>query len=473
MRLSTSVIVAGLLFIAAAPGAQADEEKIVPKTKMDTVFSYAPVVKKVAPAVVNIYTKSHVTVMENASPFMNDPFFNQFFAQQGLSFGGRPRDAVVSSLGSGVIIKADGLIVTSHHVIKDAQEITVVLYDKRELEAKVVLKDAKTDLAFLQIKAPEKLPFLDLRDSDTLEVGDLVLAVGNPFGVGQTVTSGIVSGLARKAEGVSDYQFFIQTDASINPGNSGGALVDMNGKLIGINTAIYSKSGGSVGIGFAIPANMVRTLADAKVQGGNVVHPWMGLNVQAVTAEIAESVGLKTSKGVIVKKITAGSPAEKAGLKVGDVITSFNDTALETDHDLQYRLVLSKIGDTGKLQVVRDGNTKTVEVELIAPPELPKRDIRTISGKNPLSGLKVANLSPALAIEIGADESATGVMVIEVGPSQLGVRIGMNPGDVILEVTGTKITSTEQLQSLMKKAVSKWQIAYQRGNAIQTLTITM
>ena len=464
---------AGALIAGAAFSTRADEEKTVPQSQMQMAFSFAPVVKKVTPAVVNIYTKSHVTVMENTSPFMNDPFFNQFFAQRGLTFGGRPRDAVVSSLGSGVIIRADGQLVTSFHVIKDAQEITVALADKREFPAKVILKDPQTDLAFLKIDAPSPLPFLSLRDSDTLEVGDLVLAVGNPFGVGQTVTSGIVSGLARGAAGVSDYQFFIQTDAAINPGNSGGALVDMNGKLVGINTAIYSKSGGSVGIGFAIPANMVRTLAEAKAQDGNAVHPWLGLAVQAVTSEIADSVGMKMPEGVIVKKIVPGSPAAKSGVKEGDVLLSFNDAALVSEHDLQYRLVLAKIGSPVALKLLRAGKPETLSVTLIAPPETPKRDLRKITGRNPLSGLTVANLSPAFDVEIGLNDTATGVIVTEVGRSELGVAVGIAPGDLILEVNGIKITSSEQLQTLMKKDSPKWQIAYQRGNAVQTITVTM
>jgi Do/DeqQ family serine protease len=471
------LFLAAFLIVISPFCAHAQAEKIVPKTKADTLFSYAPVVKKVAPTVVNIYTKSRVKVMQNTSPFMNDPFFNQFFGGGGLTFGGRPREQVISSLGSGVIINTDGLIVTSHHVVKDAQEITVVLSDKREFEASVVLKDAQTDLAFIKINAPATLPFLPLRDSDTLEVGDLVMAVGNPFGVGQTVTSGIVSGLARKATGVSDYQFFIQTDAAINPGNSGGALVDMNGDLVGINTAIYSKSGGSVGIGFAIPANMVRSLAAAKVQGGKVVHPWIGLSVQTLTPEMAESIGMKTPQGVpqgvIVKKIVTGSPAEKAGVKVGDVLSAFGDTKLTSEHDLQYRLVLSSIGESAKLQVLRGEETKTIAVELIAPPEIPGRDLRVISGHNPLSGLSVGNLSPALAMEIGFDDSASGVVVLGVGGSELGLNMGLTPGDIVLEINGIKITSTQQLQTMIKTSAKKWQIVFKRGANIQTLTVSM
>lgn len=463
-----------LVAAAHAGRAVADDAKLVPSSKQQIEFSYAPVVKKVAPAVVNIYTKSRVQVIQNASPFMNDPFFNQFFGgMPGFTFGGKPREQVVNSLGSGVLVNNEGLIVTSHHVIKDAEAITVVLQNKQEFEAKVMLKDPKTDLAFLQIKAPNALPFLELRDSDTIEVGDLVLAIGNPFGVGQTVTSGIISGLARKAEGVSDYQFFIQTDAAINPGNSGGALVDMDGKLVGINTAIYSKSGGSVGIGFAIPANMVKALAQAQVQGGKAVHAWLGVTGQPVTAEMAESVGMKTSQGVMVTKIASGSPLEKSGLKTGDIIVSINDAPLGNERDLQYRLVLSKIGDSVTLGVWRAGKIEAIHTVLIAPPEVPKRDERVLAGKQPLSGLKVINLSPALAVELGIDDTLSGVMIVGVGPSELGVNIGLVPGDMILELNDVKIISTEQLQSLVKKSSTQWKLVFRRGNAVQTLNITM
>jgi len=463
------------LFLAAivAVASAYAQEDIVPKSRSDLTFSYAPVVKKAAPAVVNIYTKQHVTVTDSISPFMNDPFFQQFFAQQGLTFGGRAREQVVSSLGSGVLIKPDGMIVTSYHVVQDAQKITVVLSDKREFEATVVLKDPKSDLAFLKISTPEPLPFLEMRDSDTLEVGDLVLAIGNPFGVGQTVTNGIVSALARKAEGVSDYQFFIQTDAAINPGNSGGALVDMNGRLVGINTAIYSKSGGSLGIGFAIPANMVRSLEGSKVQGGRVVHSWLGMSTQAVTPEIAESIGMKSAQGVIVKSMYPDSPAEKAGIKVGDIILSVNGAAIASDEDLQYRLVLSKIGETGTFKILRNGTPETIEVVLAEPPENPKRDLRTLSGRTPLSGLTVANLSPALATELGIDMGATGVVVAGVGKNNTGLNIGLQPGDIILEISGTKITSSEQLEAVMKKSANGWQIAYRRGGNVLVLTVKM
>ncbi|MEX1147469.1 MAG: trypsin-like peptidase domain-containing protein, partial [Sphingomonadales bacterium] len=252
-----------------AGGGATAQERAVPQSQADVQLSFAPVVKAVTPAVVNIYTRRVVRSDPQASPFFDDPFFRRFFGD-GPAMG-TPRERVQRSLGSGVIVSADGIIVTSHHVIGEADQITVALYDRREFEAEVVLSDESTDLAVLRIDTEgEELPHLELRDSDTLEVGDLVLAIGNPFGVGQTVTSGIVSAVARTNVGVSDYQFFIQTDAAINPGNSGGALVTLDGKLAGINTAIYSRTGGSIGIGFAIPSNMVGSVVVAAVTDGKV-----------------------------------------------------------------------------------------------------------------------------------------------------------------------------------------------------------
>jgi Do/DeqQ family serine protease len=476
MQLPRLISALSALVLVMMPAAAQAQAKAVPGSAMEMKLSFAPVVRQVAPAVVNIYTKQRVTVMEKSSPFMSDPFFNQFFGggnTRGFTFGGRPREQVVSSLGSGVIIRPEGLVVTSHHVIRDAQEITVVLSDKREFPASVVLKDATADLAFLKIKVDETLPFLDMHDSDALEVGDLVLAVGNPFGVGQTVTNGIISALARKAEGVSDYQFFIQTDAAINPGNSGGALVDMSGRLIGINTAIYSRTGGSQGIGFAIPVNMVRSLVEGIKEGGKVVRPWIGISVQPVTAEIAEAVGMKIPRGVIVQSLYPNSAADKGGIRVGDVLFSFNGFEIGSSQDLQYRLALAKIGQSGKFELLRNGKALTVEAELIAPPEDPKRDIRTIKGRNPLGGLVVANLSPAVATELGINDMTAGVIVVGIKENELGINVGIQRGDLILEINGEKVTSTEKLANLMSDKNRTWKIAYQRGNNVLTLTVRM
>ncbi len=443
----------------------------VPASRAAMSMSFAPVVKKAAPAVVNIYTRRSVQVAD-MPPMMNDPLFRQLFGQGGFNFGGRTKEQVVSSLGSGVIIGPEGLIVTSHHVIKDAQQVMVVLSDRREFEAKVVLKDPQSDLAFLRIIAGKALPYLELRDSDTLEVGDLVLAIGNPFGIGQTVTSGIISALARKAAGVSDYQFFIQTDASINPGNSGGALVDMDGKLIGVNTAIYSKTGSSVGIGFAIPANMVHSLINGKIQDGRVVRPWIGLSGQPVTSEIAQAVGMASPEGLIIRKIYPGSPAQSAGLKVGDIVLRVNGNAISNDQELSYRLALSSIGAKATLAVRNGADSKDVMVELAAPPESPARDKRRLVGEHPLNGFTVANLSPALCVELGIDdEAASGVIVLAGSNTTIASTIA--PGAVILQVNDIKIENTKQLDTALRSGSRSWKIIYRQGPNTLTLTVRM
>ncbi|MBT3702547.1 MAG: trypsin-like serine protease, partial [Alphaproteobacteria bacterium] len=298
-------------------------DRVLPDSRQQVQLSFAPLVKRVRPAVVNIYTRK-VVKKSFRSPFFNDPFFKRFFGEKFAL--GAPRERIQNSLGSGVIVRADGLVVTNHHVIKGADEITVALADRREFAAEIVVKDERTDLAVLRIDPRgEVLSHLELIDSDNLEVGDLVLAIGNPFGVGQTVTSGIVSALARTQVGVADFASFIQTDAAINPGNSGGALVTMGGKLAGVNTAIFSRSGGSNGIGFAIPANMVRSVIDGAVSGGEIVRPWLGASGQAVTRDIAQAQGLDRPGGVLINSLFKGGPAQNAGLKVGDIVTAVDD----------------------------------------------------------------------------------------------------------------------------------------------------
>jgi Do/DeqQ family serine protease len=444
----------------------------VPQTTSEITLSFAPVVKKAAPAVVNIYTRSKVQVRQNPSPFMNDPFFRQFFGGE-FGFGGRAREQVVSSLGSGVIVKPDGLIVTSYHVIKDAQEIKVSLSDHREFEARVEVRDSQTDLAFLRIDA-SGLPHLAMRDSDSLEVGDLVLAIGNPFGVGQTVTQGIISALARTAVGISDYAYFIQTDAAINPGNSGGALVDMRGNLIGVNTAIYSTSGGSSGIGFAIPSNMISAMMQAKPKEGKVVRPWLGIAVQPVSRDMAESLGLTSPRGVIIRKIWPGSPAASAGLKTGDVILSIGGSPIASEQEMQYRIALTHIGEANEFIILRGGKEQPMVVEMQPPPETPKRDMRTLKGRHPLDGVSVANLSPALALELGVENlDEPGVVVTSTARVRSGLGGSFMPGDVIVQVNDTDITSTSQLEKLLKSAKNSWQILYRRQGKMVSLTVRM
>ncbi|MBT7757028.1 MAG: trypsin-like serine protease, partial [Rhodospirillaceae bacterium] len=348
-------------------------------------LSFAPLVKRAAPAVVNIYTRRVVEQISRSRLF-DDPFFRRFFGER---FGGtgRKRQRQQNSLGSGVLLTGDGMIVTNHHVIDGADEITVALSDRREFEATLILDDERTDLAVLKINTDgETLPFLELRDSDSLEVGDLVLAIGNPFNVGQTVTSGIISALARTGIGVSDFQFFIQTDAAINPGNSGGALITMDGRLAGVNSAIYSKTGGSHGIGFAVPSTMVRAvLASAKAGLGHVKRPWLGASTQTVTSDIAASIGLKRPMGVMVRSIFPDGPADHAGMAVGDVILAVDGHDVASPKALNFRLGTRMIGEDAPFSILRDGDRRSVNLKLVTAPETPPRELTKLAGRQPLS----------------------------------------------------------------------------------------
>src|SRR5215469_484585 len=344
-----------LLCLILLPVAALAQMRAVPETRAQVQLSFAPVVKKTAPAVVNVFSRR--TIKTAGSPFFDDPLFRRFFGENSPFRG--PSERVQRSLGSGVLVAADGTVVTNHHVIKDADEVTVVLADRREFEAKIIRSDERTDLAVLKIEVgAEALPFLELRDSDELEVGDLVLAIGNPFGVGQTVTSGIISALARTGVGVSDYRFFIQTDAAINPGNSGGALVSLDGRLVGINTAIYSRSGGSIGIGFAIPSLMVKAVLANGGKDGRIVRAWIGASGQPVTSDLAASLGLQRPVGVLLKDVLPNSPAAKAGLKTGDVIEEINGHVVEDLESLRFRIATLPIGSTARLVAFRGGTQR-------------------------------------------------------------------------------------------------------------------
>ena len=463
-----SIIFLAAGVIAAVPDATA-QPRTVPASRAERMLSFAPVVKAAAPAVVNIYTR-RVVRARSATPLFNDPFFRRFFGDQ-FQFGGQTRDRVQNSLGSGVIVSSDGLIVTNYHVIDKADEITVVLTDRREFEADVVTRDERTDLAVLRIKTgAEKLPLLELKDSDTLEVGDLVLAIGNPFGVGQTVTSGIVSALARTARGVSDFGFFIQTDAAINPGNSGGALVSLDGGLIGINTAIYSRGGGSNGIGFAIPSNMVATVIGSALKGGKIVRPWIGARAQSVDADIARSLGLPTPSGVLVNSIHPDGPAARAGFKVGDVIVSIDGKKVPDANALRFRIAMLSVGRQARIGAIRNGKLFEQQVALIAAPEVPPRDLSLISGSNPYAGSEVANLSPALAEELALDSEATGVIVLRLKRRSPADRIGLEPGDILVRLNGQEINSVATLKKLLTRDYSAWRIEINRsGRSLQLI----
>lgn len=448
-------------------------ERVVPQSRAEVQLSFAPLVRQAAPAVVNIYTR-RVVEQVVGSPLFNDPFFKRFFGNE-FPFGGQRRQRQQqNSLGSGVIVTADGLIVTNHHVIAKADEITVALGDRREFDAELVLSDEGTDLAILRIDAgDERLPFLELRDSDTLEVGDLVLAIGNPFNVGQTVTSGIVSALARTGVGRNDFQFFIQTDAAINPGNSGGALIDMSGYLVGVNTAIFSRSGGSHGIGFAVPARMVEVvLRSARSGFSHVRRAWFGARVQDLSADLAQSLGLNRPSGALIAAVRADSPAERAGLDRGDVVAAVDGFEIEDAQSLRFRLGALPVGGSAALTVWRDGNRREVRLPLEQAPEQPPREETTLKGRHPLSGATVANLSPALAEELGIDVFLDGVIVLKLARNTPAARLRLRPGDRILALNERDIDSVASLTRALAEVGRTWRVVINRGGRQITVEIT-
>ncbi len=451
-------VVLSVLLLVLVSG-KASAETTVPISRAQVQLSFAPIVKHTAPAVVNVYAKR--IERQQDTGLQADPFFRRFFGEDG-NFG-RPRERVANSLGSGVIVDASGYIVTNNHVIANGSDIRVVLSDRREFEAKLLLADERTDLAVLKIDAgDEDLPTLKLSDSDTLEVGDLVLAIGNPFGVGQTVTSGIVSALARTQVGITDYQFFIQTDAAINPGNSGGALVDMNGELVGINTAIFSRSGGSIGIGFSIPTNMVQTVvATAKSGSTKIKRPWLGVELQDVTPDVAESLGFARPEGTLIVKLHPDSPLLSAGMRRGDVIIAIDGRAVEGSQELGFRVGTAQIGETRIIEYRRGERTFETRVKLIAAPETIARNETLIKNQSPLAGMVLGNLSPAVAEEIGQPAEATGVVVLDV-KSDPAAQL-FKKGDIVFEINGLAIQTVADAIEASKDPHSRWDIGVQRG----------
>ncbi len=451
-----------LLAQRAAPPARQ-----VPAAREVAQYSFAPIVRTAAPAVVNVYVRSRVKAF--TSPFANDPFFERFF---GGRFG-QPSERVQSSLGSGVIVNAEGIVITNTHVVKASgeTEIRVALTDKREFDARVIAQDDKNDIAILKIEGGDgRFPFLAFEDSDSLEVGDLVLAIGNPFGVGQTVTSGIVSALARTEIGASDAQVFIQTDAAINPGNSGGALVDMSGKLVGINTAIFSRSGGSHGIGFAIPSNLARVYLNSALSGKKLERPWLAAKLEAVTRDVAEGLGLDRITGAVVTRVNNVGPAADAGLQPGDVILRVDGFEATDGRGVLYRLQTKGVGATAQLDIIRKGRPVVVTLALKAAPPPGKDDIRNLSGKHPLDGARVANLLPSIADDLGLDETG-GVAILSVRPGSIAAQLGFQPGDIIAQVGGQTIAAVLDLENAVRDRQSVWVMSVKRGDRLMQLQV--
>jgi len=421
----------------------------MPASATEAKLSFAPIVEQAAPAVVNIYTSRVV------ARTTGDPFFDRFF-------GVGPQKQ--NSLGSGVIVSRDGVIVTNNHVIEGMTEIRAVLSDRREFTAKVLLTDPQSDLAVLRIAAGEPLPFLEFANSDAAEVGDIVLAIGNPFGVGQTVTNGIVSALARTAVSISDYQFFIQTDAAINPGNSGGALIDSDGKLLGVNTAIYSRSGGSNGIGFAIPARLVQQVIASALRGGGLSRPWVGATTETVTPDLAKALKLDRPIGAIVGDIYPAGPLALAGIRQGDVVVEIGGQPVFDAETLRYRVGVQNPGEKAPVVFIRNGQRQTAEMVFAAPPDTPAKDERSLAGQHPFNGVTLANLSPRFAEEIGLNPLLGGVVVTEVSQGSYAWRSRLRRGFRVLSVNRVRVASVADLQREIARPAAAWEIEIDRGD---------
>ena len=468
--LRTKVMILSMIAVVGAAHPITGSAKDIPETRKEIQLSFAPLVARTGPAVVNIFARTQR--MERVkSPLFSDPFFEQFF---GNLFERRPRMRNHQSLGSGVVIRPTGIVVTNNHVIAGATKVKVVLSDRREFDAKILLADKKTDLAILKLDVGlEKLPFIELRDSDSLEVGDLVLAIGNPFGVGQTVTSGIVSALARTAAGITDYSFFIQTDASINPGNSGGALIAMDGRLVGINTAIFSNkrgTGGSVGIGFAVPSNMVKTVVDS-VEKGKVVRPWLGATGQTIDPDLAKEFELNRPAGVIINQVYPESSAVEAGLKPGDIVLSINNKPIDDRDILRYRIATLPLEKTFSMRVIRNGRPKTLRLVARAPLMLPKPNVYKVTGRNPFNGAILANLSPAFALDNGLDDMKRGVVIVSSRGGSVAERLGLKKGDIILTINSKKVSTVRIFKEVISYRRKLWRISILRDDKVLTTEI--
>ena len=456
-------------FAAAVAASPAAAQSVVPESAAQLQLSFAPVVKATAPAVVNVYARKIVQARVRA-PLFNDPFFRRFFGDR-FPGGGPTRSRRENSLGSGVIVRPEGVIVTNNHVVAGAEEIRVVLTDRREFDADLLLADERTDLAVLKIREPGVFPSLSFGDSEALEVGDLVLAIGNPFGVGQTVTSGIVSALARTQVGSTDFGFFIQTDAAINPGNSGGALVDMAGRLVGVNTVIVTRSGGSNGVGFAIPSTMVNLVVRSALREGRVARPWIGVGAQPVTGEAAQALRLDRPGGALINGIYPGGPAARAGLRVGDVVTAVDGRPVDDPQALRFLIVTRPVGSTVPLEIVSEGRTRTVILTVDLPPDLPPRRETPLRGRaNPLNGATVANLNPSLADDLGLGALSTGVVIlsIEGGSAQ---RLKLRPGDRIVAINGVEVDDVTALTAALAAQRREWDIAINRGGRVTNIRL--
>ena len=463
------------LLMAAVVGAAAISAASVGTLSPATVHaspltdtSIADVAERVTPSVVNVSTTTVIT--KTTSPFENDPFFDERFGDEGR----RGRERYGQSLGSGVIVSSKGLILTNNHVIANARDIKVSLSDGRDLMATVVGADPKSDLAVLKLKSPPaNLRALPFGDSDKLRLGEVVLAVGDPFGVGQTVTMGIVSAKGRANMGIVDYEDFIQTDAAINPGNSGGALINLRGELVGINTAILSRTGGYQGIGFAIPVGMARPIMDSLIARGKVIRGYLGVSIQDVTRELSSAIGLGAERGVLVANVVDGGPAARGGLRSGDVVVRINNRAVEKAAHLRNAVAAAKVGKPVQVEIIRDGKHQTLSVVLGEAPTDGEASVGKGGGEasGGKLGLRVAPLDGALRRKYDIPrEVRTGVVVTGVSQGGVAEGIGLQPGDVVLQVNRTPVRSAKQLDEAYRSARGKVALLiYRDGGTVYVL----
>jgi Do/DeqQ family serine protease len=450
--LAAVLAVAALLLLAIVPVLSDADAQRAPTSQAEIDLTFAPLVKSASPAVVNIYTTKK---MQSRASAMRRAY-------------GRVPQSRQNSLGSGVIVRADGVVVTNNHVIEGADGIRVVLNDRREYAAELILADERTDLAVLKVDTEGAvLPTLGYADTRGVEIGDLVLAIGNPFGVGQTVTSGIISATARTDVGVSDYAFFLQTDAAVNPGNSGGALVNTKGELVGVNTAIFSRSGGSNGIGFAIPAEMVQRVVNAGMNDGTFVRPWLGLAGQSVSFDIAKAQGLERPIGVLVTEVFEDGPADKAGLRRGDLVTAIDGRDVFDEKGLKFLAAVRNPGETARLSVLRGGQARTMGVTVQPPPGATEADLVVLTGRHAFSGARIVALSPRLAEENGLDPftKGSGIYIHSVLRRSIA-RNFFRPGDVILSIDGRKVKTVSDLQSILAQPRGSWDVELNRNGRV-------
>jgi len=435
----------------------ASEVTAMPAASGVAAPNFVPVVKSVMPAVVNVSTTRVVKGPQgggDVGPMMDDPFFRHFFGEEFSRRFQAPKDRRENSLGSGVIVSSDGYIVTNNHVVAKADEIKVLLGDKREFKGKVVGSDPKSDIAVIKIDGKD-LPTIPWGDSDKLDVGEYVLAIGNPFGLNQSVTMGIVSQVGRSNVGISDYEDFIQTDAAINPGNSGGALVNARGELIGINTAIFSRSGGYMGIGFAVPANMTRSVMQSLIKSGKVVRGWLGVSIQPVTPEIAKQFGLKDTRGALVSEAMPQSPATAAGIQSGDVITAFDGKPVESPSVLRNIVAGTPVGKNVRVELLRDKKPTTVDLKITEQPKDMQRtenEPATEDAKSTaLAGVEVRNVTREISDQLGLPKGTAGVVVTEVSEESPAAAAGVEAGDVVVEINRKAVRNVNDYRNLANK----------------------